>query len=201
VSAYLAPAVARRRRSLADFWANFNLTERVHAYEARYVRRALIDAGGSVTRAARLLGLTHHANLTAILTGRHKDLAHLRTPHEKRLRSLIRERSATRRSPARAGAVRILHVEDNKLVADAVRDGLADMGWAVSTCSDGLEATEILAGNRPFDLMIFDYDLPGRTGLELIRHARTLPHRRRVPCVMFSAGDVEREAWREPMRT
>ncbi len=79
VSARRASLPQRRVHSLVNFWANFNLNEKVRTYEARYVRRALIDGQGSVTRAARLLGLHHHATLAAMLDerGRHKDLAHL----------------------------------------------------------------------------------------------------------------------------
>jgi tetratricopeptide (TPR) repeat protein len=93
-----------RVRSLVNFWANFNLTERVRNYEARYVRRALIDGQGSVTRAARLLGLNHHATLAAMLDeehGRHKDLAHLRTPPEPRKQSIINRKGRRPGRPRR----------------------------------------------------------------------------------------------------
>ncbi|HEV2880484.1 MAG TPA: tetratricopeptide repeat protein [Pyrinomonadaceae bacterium] len=92
VSARRAALSEPQVRGRVNFWANFNLNERVHNYEARYVRRALIDGEGSVTRAARLLGLHHHATLAAMLDeehGRHKDLAHLRTPPEPRKQSII----------------------------------------------------------------------------------------------------------------
>ena len=35
-----------------------------------------------------------------------------------------------------------------------------------------------------------------RSDTQLIRRARQLPHRKRVPVVMLSASDVEAEAWR-----
>jgi two-component system chemotaxis response regulator CheY len=44
--------------------------------------------------------------------------------------------------------------------------------------------------------MIFDNELPGVNGIELIRQTRQLPHRQQVPIIMLSAGDVEREAKR-----
>jgi hypothetical protein len=103
---------------MVDVWAHFNLPDRLRTYEARYLRRALIDAGGSVTRAARLLGLHHHATLTSMLASRHKDLAHLRTPPEKRRRSIFRRgkpRETAKRSVEQAKCpARILHVEDNQ---------------------------------------------------------------------------------------
>ena len=200
VSARLAAVRPRRGRSLVDVWANFNLAERVRALEARYIQRALIDAGGSVSRAARLLGFVHHATLVSMLATRHKDLAHLRTPPEKRRRSIVRRRQPHKTREGRLNkadcTVRILHVEDNQLVASTVRDALELEGWTVETCADGIEAKRILAGNQPYDLLIFDYDLPGQNGIELLRYARSLPHRRQSSAIILSASDVEPQAWR-----
>jgi hypothetical protein len=50
---------------------------------------ALEESGGSVTRAARRLGVTHQG-LAFILNGRHSDLLSIRTPVKKRRRSIIR---------------------------------------------------------------------------------------------------------------
>lgn len=187
----------QRCRSVADFWAGFNLPEKVHAYEARYIRRALIDAKGSITHAARLLGWDYHGTLQSMLDegGRHHDLAHLRTPLEKRKKSIIGVSRAKRRRGKRR-VIKILHVEDYKLVAQAVRDALEALGWKVETCADGAEAMKILADDEPYNILIFDYDLPGHNGIELMRYARTLPHRRRTPIIMFSASNVEQDAWR-----
>jgi DNA-binding response OmpR family regulator len=63
------------------------------------------------------------------------------------------------------------------------------------TCADGAEAERVLAGGERFDLVIFDNELPGWSGVELMRRGRELAHRRKTPFVMFSASDVEREAW------
>lgn len=187
----------QRWRSRVDFWASFNLTGRVHAYEARYIKRALIDAKGSVTRAARLLGLQHHATLSAMLNeqiGRHKDLAYLRTPREPRRKSIIRHLSESR-PHAKTRAITILHVEDNKLVANTVKDTLEIEGWKVIMCADGAEGLSEIRSNTHFDLLIFDNELPNVYGLELVRQARLLSHRKRTPIIMLSASDVEKEAW------
>lgn len=160
----------RRYRSAAEFWAGFSLTQKVLAYEARYIRRALIDAKGVVTHAARLLGWGHHATLQSMLDegGRHHDLLHLRTPMEKRKKSII----GVSRRRAKRHAVRILHVEDSAPVADAVREALEALGWKVKTRADGAEAMKILEGDEAINVLIFDYDLPGRNGIELTRCAR-----------------------------
>jgi DNA-binding response OmpR family regulator len=54
----------------------------------------------------------------------------------------------------------------------------------------------MLEGKEHYDLLLFDNDLPHVNGVELIRRARRLPHRKRTPIIMLSAGDVEPEAWR-----
>jgi CheY-like chemotaxis protein len=77
-----------------------------------------------------------------------------------------------------------------------VRDTLELEGRVVETCADGTEAQRILMGDQSYDLLIFDYDLPGQNGIELLRYARALPHRWRVPAIMLSASDVEPQAWR-----
>jgi CheY-like chemotaxis protein len=186
----------RRVRSVADFWANFNLNERVHTYEARYVRRALIDAQGSVTRAARLLGLHHHATLAAMLDegGRHKDLAHLRTPPAPRRQSIISHNSRRRRTRREAHTINILCVEDYQVMADTVKETLEELGWTVELCSDGTEAMRKIESKARYHLLILDNQLPGKDGLDLARRARELPHRRRTPIIMLSASDAEPDA-------
>ncbi len=66
----------------------FNMYEAVHDFEARLIEQALVEARGSVTKAARLLGLTHQT-LGTILNTRHKSLAGKRTPIRRRLRSIF----------------------------------------------------------------------------------------------------------------
>lgn len=67
----------------------FSLDAEVLRYEGNLIRRALEEAGGSVTRAARMLGVTHQG-LAFILNGRHSDLLSIRTPVKRRRKSIIR---------------------------------------------------------------------------------------------------------------
>jgi tetratricopeptide (TPR) repeat protein len=68
---------------------NASLEEQVLHYEGNLIRSALEASEGSVTRAARLLGVTHQG-LAFILNGRHKDLLPARKPVKRRRRSIIR---------------------------------------------------------------------------------------------------------------
>ena len=71
---------------------NFTLPGAVHEFEAKLIERALEETGGSLTKAARLLGLSHQT-LGSILSIRHKKLADKRKPPRKRLKSIIKKDS------------------------------------------------------------------------------------------------------------
>ena len=62
---------------------------RSSATKGNLIRQALQLSDGSVTRAARLLGVTHQG-LAFILNGRHSDLLSIRTPVKRRRKSIIR---------------------------------------------------------------------------------------------------------------
>ena len=68
----------------------FSFYDAVQELEARLITQALELESGSVSRAAKRLGLKHQS-LTHMLTARHKQLMHKRTPPEKRRRSLIKK--------------------------------------------------------------------------------------------------------------
>lgn len=83
--------VVMRRLSEPHVWGEgFNMYDAVHDFEARLIERALEEAHGSVTKAARMLGLTHQT-LGTILNTRHKSLACKRTPVRRRLRSIFKK--------------------------------------------------------------------------------------------------------------
>jgi transcriptional regulator with PAS, ATPase and Fis domain len=76
--------------ALGDAWAGCSFEEEVLRYEASLVKLALENSKGSVTHAARLLGVTHQ-RLCSMLQGRHKDLLPAKKPAQQRRRSIIRK--------------------------------------------------------------------------------------------------------------
>jgi CheY-like chemotaxis protein len=182
-------------------WKGFSFREAVRRYESHLIERALRDADGMVSRAAQWLGFKHHHSLVSLLKNRHKHLLHARTPIVPRKRSIIRSPAAAApyREPGRTAekAVRpalILLVEDDQTVAVAVRDTLEEEGWAVRLCGDGADARREIASEAHYDLLLLDNKLPGASGIEIVRRARSLPRRRKTPIIMFSADDCEAEA-------
>jgi len=75
--------------STAELLPSGTLEKAVLSYEGTLIRKALEASRGSVTRAARMLGITHQG-LAFILNGRHNDLLSVRTPPKPRRRSIIR---------------------------------------------------------------------------------------------------------------
>lgn len=79
----------RGKAALAEDWAGCSVEEEVLRYEASLIKLALEDAKGSVTHAARLLGITHQ-RLSLMLQQRHKDLLSAKKPAQRRKRSPIK---------------------------------------------------------------------------------------------------------------
>ena len=67
--------------------------------------------------------------------------------------------------------MRILVVEDDSLVADAIRRGLCMSGFAVDCAADAGQAAAAL-GAEHFDLALLDIALPGTDGLTFLRRLR-----------------------------
>ncbi len=70
----------------------------------------------------------------------------------------------------------ILIVEDEKNVGDLLKEVLSGENRKISICYDGAEAMQELSRTK-HDLVITDIRLPGATGIEVLREARTrYPH-------------------------
>jgi two-component system response regulator RegX3 len=82
---------------------------------------------------------------------------------------------------------RILVVEDEPTIAEAVSYALRDAGYDVDAVGDGGDALDAARG-RDYDLMILDLLLPGVPGLDV---ARTLRAESDLPIVMLTARDAE----------
>jgi two-component system response regulator RegX3 len=82
---------------------------------------------------------------------------------------------------------RILVVEDEQAIADAVTYALEEAGYDVDSVGTGDLALDAARG-RDYDLMILDLMLPGTPGLEV---CRTLRAESDLPIVMLTAADAE----------
>jgi hypothetical protein len=69
----------------------FSLKEEVRRLEAHYIELALKEAGGRVSRAAKLLGFEDHGSLNALLKHKHPQLLSARLPRVPRRRSILKK--------------------------------------------------------------------------------------------------------------
>ena len=83
--------------------------------------------------------------------------------------------------------MRVLVVEDERKIADFVRRGLTEQGYAVDVAYDGEEALDWPAVAE-FDVVVLDVMLPGRDGIDV---CRTLRERGvRIPIILLTARDA-----------
>jgi two-component system phosphate regulon response regulator PhoB len=184
----------------AHSWDDFSFRQEVVRIERALIERALRDTGGSVTRAARLLGFKHHQSLIALINTRHKNLLNTRSAVRKRRRHIFSEPrkigDTVRGKHRDKSQIAILHVEDNEAVKKLVQDILTVEGMHVDSCVTGTTGLELLKRHTRYDLLIVDNELPGLSGLELVLRAKSIAHRRNTPIIMLSGDDIEKEAWR-----
>ncbi|MBA8887278.1 DNA-binding response OmpR family regulator [Dokdonella fugitiva] len=83
--------------------------------------------------------------------------------------------------------MRILVVEDDALVADAIRRGLGEAGYAVDHV-DSAERAGTALGAESFDLAVVDIGLPGADGLALLQRMRRGGSA--VPVLILTARDA-----------
>ena len=82
---------------------------------------------------------------------------------------------------------KILVVEDEPALVDALEYGLAAEGFEVVATSDGEESLHLFERERP-DLILLDLMLPGMSGTEICKRIRSSSS---VPIIMLTARDSE----------
>lgn len=83
--------------------------------------------------------------------------------------------------------MRVLVVEDDALLGDAIQAGLKQSGYAVDWMKDGISAEQALA-TEPYTAVVLDLGLPRLSGLEVLRRlrSRNVP----TPVLILTAMDA-----------
>src|SRR5919201_5548333 len=83
--------------------------------------------------------------------------------------------------------MRILVVEDERKVANFVRQGLAEEGHAVELAADGAVVLDLLLADPTYDLVVLDLMLPRRDGFAVLKALRE--HENHAPVLILTARD------------
>jgi two-component system, OmpR family, response regulator QseB len=83
--------------------------------------------------------------------------------------------------------MRVLLVEDDPLIGEAVRVGLARLGITIDWVRDG-ELGLQCARSEPFDAVVLDLGLPKRDGMQVLRDLRSGGHL--MPILVVTARDA-----------
>lgn len=102
--------------------------------------------------------------------------------------SALRVPLAAEDAPASATKGRVLVVDDELALARAYSRMLSAQGYDVKTSTDGLDASEILAQER-FDAVVADVQMPGMTGIDLLRTSRR--NDSGVPVILLTGGPTQ----------
>jgi CheY-like chemotaxis protein len=89
--------------------------------------------------------------------------------------------------PASLRSTRVLVADDNPEIRQLARIVLERSGCQVTLAGDGVEAM-LLMESRPFEVIVTDLFMPGRTGLDVIADARRLQPEARVVAMTGDAG-------------
>jgi two-component system response regulator VanR len=84
------------------------------------------------------------------------------------------------------GGVRVLVLEDEPYMAEAIRDGLRLEAIAADLAADGDTALELLSINT-YDIAVLDRDVPGPSGDEIAKHIVATGSG--MPILMLTAAD------------
>ena len=85
------------------------------------------------------------------------------------------------------GAMRLLLVEDDEMIAETVLESMRREGYAIDWAQDG-RAAELSLGNGVYDLVLLDLGLPRKDGFDLLRGYRRQGGE--APVIILTARDA-----------
>ena len=82
--------------------------------------------------------------------------------------------------------MRVLLVEDDAMIGEAIQDALRDASYAADWVTNGKSVLTTL-NSQHYDLVLLDLGLPGRDGLDVLASLRT--NNNAIPVVIITARD------------
>jgi DNA-binding response OmpR family regulator len=83
-------------------------------------------------------------------------------------------------------AWRVLVADDDPEICTLIKTILRNASFEVEVCADAESALVHLQRDKPYDILISDFMLPGISGIELITMVRASPQMAKIPILMIS---------------
>lgn len=83
--------------------------------------------------------------------------------------------------------MRLLLIEDDPILGDGIKTGLSQDNYNVDWLTDGAQAVHALKTDQ-YDLILLDLNLPGKTGLEILKDMRN--QNNPTPVLILTARDT-----------
>ncbi|WP_114286028.1 response regulator transcription factor [Candidatus Halocynthiibacter alkanivorans] len=87
---------------------------------------------------------------------------------------------------------RVLLIEDEPNIIEAIRFILSRDGWVVETHADGATAAQAVRDKAP-DLVVLDVMLPNRSGYDILTELRAEPELAALPVLMLTARGQKKD--------
>ncbi len=87
---------------------------------------------------------------------------------------------------------KVLLIEDEPNITEAIRFLLTREGWQVETHAEGSDAIDVISLAQP-DLVILDVMLPGKSGMDILRELRERREFQTLPVLMLTARGQSRD--------
>jgi len=89
---------------------------------------------------------------------------------------------------------RVLIVDDEALLVRTLTQAFRDAGYEVRATGSAEDADQILDEGIPFDLLLLDNRLPGKSGVELLASRAARPARRLVLMTAYDTDDIQQRS-------
>ena len=94
--------------------------------------------------------------------------------------------------PTNARSLRVLVVDDQASMRGLIRSYLRKLGFeSIDEAESGSQAAKLL-GEKPFNLVISDFNMDGGSGLDLLKTMRGHPVLKRIPVIMVT-GNADKQ--------
>lgn len=180
-----------------DSFEGFSIRRFMRDVERKIIRRALREAEGSVTKAAKLLGFGHHQSLINLIEGRHGELMKERSTVRRRKRSIVSH--GNRVVAAKPGKVvrrKALYVGEHTVLGQLVATELFQ-GIDVQSFGALQPAIKALGDIASFDVVIVGPGFEAPAIVAFVEALRRVQHHGpRVPIAVMGDRGVEDDVWR-----